>query len=143
VLVQDYHLTLVPRQLRELRPDLRVGHFSHTPWAPPEYFRMLPDRLAVDLLLGLLGADRVGFLTRRWAEAFVRQRLAVRKPATVSAEFRALQQFWKWMLREDEVTVNPMVGLEAPTVPEQPVPVLEVEQMRASPPIHFLRRNPS
>jgi trehalose 6-phosphate synthase len=72
VLVQDYHLTLVPRQLREVRPDLRVAHFSHTPWAPPEYFRMLPDQLAADLLLGLLGADRVGFLTRRWAEAFVR-----------------------------------------------------------------------
>ncbi|MFI5100103.1 MAG: trehalose-6-phosphate synthase [Actinomycetes bacterium] len=72
VLVQDYHLTLVPRQLRELRPDLRVGHFSHTPWAPPEYFAMLPDQLAADLLLGLLGADRAGFLTRRWAEAFVR-----------------------------------------------------------------------
>ena len=72
--------------------------------------------------------DRV---TRRQVEAFVRQRLGVRKPATVSAEFRALQQFWKWMVREDEITVNPMVGLEAPIVPEQPVPVLEVEQMRA------------
>ena len=34
VLVQDYHLTLLPRQLRELRPDLRIAHFSHTPWAP-------------------------------------------------------------------------------------------------------------
>ncbi len=72
VLVQDYHLTLVPRQLRELRPDLRVGHFSHTPWAPPEYFRLLPEALAAELLLGLLGADRAGFLSRRWAEAFVR-----------------------------------------------------------------------
>ena len=70
-------------------------------------------------------------VTRRQVEAFVRHRLDLRKPATVSAEFRALQQFWKWMLREDEITVNPMVGLEAPIVPEQPVPVLEVEQMRA------------
>jgi trehalose 6-phosphate synthase len=70
VLVQDYHLTLVPRMLRELRPDLRIGHFSHTPWAPPDYFRLLPDDIAEQVLTGILGADRAGFLTRRWADAF-------------------------------------------------------------------------
>ena len=70
VLVQDYHLCLVPGMLRELRPDLRIGHFSHTPWAPVDYFRMLPDDIAEQLLHGMLGADRLGFLTRRWADAF-------------------------------------------------------------------------
>ncbi|MET7601760.1 trehalose-6-phosphate synthase [Streptomyces avermitilis] len=70
VLVQDYHLTLVPRMLRELRPDLRIGHFSHTPWAPSEYFRMLPDDIAAQVLSGILGADRAAFLTQRWADAF-------------------------------------------------------------------------
>ncbi|MGW0711398.1 alpha,alpha-trehalose-phosphate synthase (UDP-forming) [Streptomyces sp. NPDC002643] len=70
VLVQDYHLTLVPRMLRELRPDLRIGHFSHTPWAPPDYFRLLPDDIAAQVLSGILGADRAAFLTRRWADAF-------------------------------------------------------------------------
>ncbi|MGW5178980.1 alpha,alpha-trehalose-phosphate synthase (UDP-forming) [Streptomyces sp. NPDC004082] len=70
VLVQDYHLTLVPGMLRELRPDLLIGHFSHTPWAPVDYFRMLPDDIADQVLRGMLGADRLGFLTRRWADAF-------------------------------------------------------------------------
>ncbi len=70
VLVQDYHLTLTPRLLRERRPDLRIGHFSHTPWAPPDYFRLLPDDVAADVLRGVLGADRAGFLTRRWARSF-------------------------------------------------------------------------
>ncbi|MEU2929809.1 trehalose-6-phosphate synthase [Streptomyces sp. NPDC007251] len=70
VLVQDYHLCLVPGMLRELRPDLRIGHFSHTPWAPPEYFRLLPDDIREQLMTGMLGADRVAFLTQRWADAF-------------------------------------------------------------------------
>ncbi|MFE9444972.1 trehalose-6-phosphate synthase [Streptomyces sp. NPDC006602] len=70
VVVQDYHLCLVPGMLRELRPDLRIGHFSHTPWAPPDYFRMLPDDIRAQLLGGMLGADRLGFLTHRWADAF-------------------------------------------------------------------------
>jgi trehalose 6-phosphate synthase len=71
VLVQDYHLCLVPGMLRELRPDLRIGHFSHTPWAPPEYFRMLPEDIRARLVWGMLGADRLAFLTRRWADAFM------------------------------------------------------------------------
>ncbi|MFI7410504.1 trehalose-6-phosphate synthase [Streptomyces sp. NPDC049627] len=71
VLVQDYHLCLVPGMLRELRPDLRIGHFSHTPWAPAEYFRMLPDDIRAQLVWGMLGADRLGFLTWRWAFGFM------------------------------------------------------------------------
>ncbi|QPP08162.1 trehalose-6-phosphate synthase [Streptomyces bathyalis] len=70
VLVQDYHLTLVPGLLRERRPDLRIGHFSHTPWAPPDYYRMLPDAVARQVLRGILGTDRAAFLTRRWARGF-------------------------------------------------------------------------
>ncbi|MFG2354311.1 trehalose-6-phosphate synthase [Streptomyces sp. NPDC048521] len=70
VLIQDYHLALAPRMLRRLRPDLRIGHFSHTPWAPPDYFRLLPDDIAAELLTGILGADRAAFLTHRWANAF-------------------------------------------------------------------------
>ncbi len=70
VLVQDYHLTLAPRLLRQLRPDVRIAHFSHTPWAPPDYFRLLPGDVARDTLLGMLGADHAGFHSRRWANAF-------------------------------------------------------------------------
>ncbi|MGW3369900.1 alpha,alpha-trehalose-phosphate synthase (UDP-forming) [Streptosporangium canum] len=71
VMVQDYHLSLAPAMLRGERPDLRVAHFSHTPWAPPEYFNLLPDDVGVELLEGILGADHAGFLTARWAGAFM------------------------------------------------------------------------
>ncbi|MFF1511475.1 trehalose-6-phosphate synthase [Streptomyces sp. NPDC058326] len=70
VLVQDYHLALVPGQLRELRPDLRIAHFTHTPWAAPEYLRMLPEDIHRELLRGMLGADRLGFHTEAWAASF-------------------------------------------------------------------------
>jgi trehalose 6-phosphate synthase len=70
-MVQDYHLTLVPRMLAERRPDLAIAHFSHTPWAPPEYFALLPDDVAREVLEGILGADHAGFHARRWADAFL------------------------------------------------------------------------
>ncbi|MFD9373199.1 trehalose-6-phosphate synthase [Streptomyces sp. NPDC060020] len=71
VLVQDYHLALVPGQLRALRPDLRIGHFTHTPWASPEFMGMLPDDIRSQLVWGMLGADRLGFHTWAWAANFI------------------------------------------------------------------------
>ncbi len=71
VLIQDYHLMLAPLMLRKLRPDLRISHFTHTPWAGPDYFRILPDGVARAVLAGMLGADRLGFHSQRWAEAFL------------------------------------------------------------------------
>ena len=69
--VQDYHLSLVPRMLADLRPDIRIAHFTHTPWAPPDYYQILPDSVGSELLEGLLGADHAGFQCRRWADAFL------------------------------------------------------------------------
>lgn len=70
VMVQDYHLFLVPKMLRDLRPDVRISHFTHTSWVSADYFRMLPDDVAGELLEGMLGADLLGFHTPRWAAAF-------------------------------------------------------------------------
>jgi alpha,alpha-trehalose-phosphate synthase [UDP-forming] len=59
VLVQDYHFTLVPRMIKQQRPDARVAIFWHIPWPNPEAFSICPwQRELVD---GLLGADLIGF----------------------------------------------------------------------------------
>jgi trehalose 6-phosphate synthase len=71
VAVQDYHLALVPKLLRERRPDVKITHFSHTPWSPPEYYRLLPDDIGREVIEGILGADHAGFQADRWAEAFL------------------------------------------------------------------------
>ncbi|HLY33003.1 MAG TPA: trehalose-6-phosphate synthase [Jatrophihabitantaceae bacterium] len=70
VMIQDYHLFLAPRMLRTMRPDLRIGHFTHTPWVSADYFAMLPDDIAYAIVDGLLGADVIGFHTERWAQLF-------------------------------------------------------------------------
>ncbi|HEY0542736.1 MAG TPA: trehalose-6-phosphate synthase [Actinoallomurus sp.] len=71
IAIQDYHLALVPILLRERRPDLQINHFSHTPWAPPEYYRLLPDDIGRQVLEGILGSDHAGFQSERWAMAFL------------------------------------------------------------------------
>ncbi|MGH3830719.1 MAG: alpha,alpha-trehalose-phosphate synthase (UDP-forming) [Pseudonocardiaceae bacterium] len=69
VWVQDYQLQLVPRMLRELRPDLRIGFFLHIPFPPVELFMQLPWR--TELIRGLLGADLVGFQLPGGAQNFL------------------------------------------------------------------------
>jgi trehalose 6-phosphate synthase len=70
VWVQDYQMQLVPKMLRELRPDLRIGFFLHIPFPPAELFQQLPWRRQI--LEGLLGADLVGFQLAGGAQNFVR-----------------------------------------------------------------------
>ncbi len=70
VLVQDYHLCLVAARLRELRPDLDCVHFHHTPFAPPEWLRPLPDAARRELLEGLAAHRRCGFHSARWADDY-------------------------------------------------------------------------
>lgn len=59
VLLQDYHFALLPRMIKEKRPDARVAIFWHIPWPNPEAFRICPWQS--ELLDGLLGADLIGF----------------------------------------------------------------------------------
>ena len=59
VLVQDYHFALLPRMIKERRPEARLAIFWHIPWPNPEAFGICPwQRQLVD---GLLGADLIGF----------------------------------------------------------------------------------
>ncbi|TFB48981.1 bifunctional alpha,alpha-trehalose-phosphate synthase (UDP-forming)/trehalose-phosphatase [Cryobacterium tagatosivorans] len=59
VWVHDYQLQLVPRMLREARPDLLIGFFNHIPFPPYGIYAQLPWRKQI--LDGLLGADLIGF----------------------------------------------------------------------------------
>lgn len=71
VLVQDYHLSLLPQMLGAQRPDLRTIHFTHTPFADPNTLRILPAGPARQLLLGMATATACGFHTSRWEAAFL------------------------------------------------------------------------
>ena len=62
VLIQDYHFALLPRFVKEARPDARVAIFWHIPWPNPEAFGICPWQ--TEILHGMLGADLIGFHTQ-------------------------------------------------------------------------------
>ncbi|MGH7442326.1 MAG: alpha,alpha-trehalose-phosphate synthase (UDP-forming), partial [bacterium] len=69
VFLQDYHLALVGKMLKEIRPDLTSVLFWHIPWPNPEIFRVCPYKR--ELLEGLLGNDILGFHLRYHADNFM------------------------------------------------------------------------
>ena len=69
VLVQDYHLALLPRMIREALPAATIISFWHIPWPNPEAFAICPWR--EELLDGLLGSTILGFHTQFHVNNFV------------------------------------------------------------------------
>lgn len=59
VWINDFHLMLVPKLLKQRRPDLTVALFLHTTFPPPDIFAVIPWR--EQLLDGLLHLDLFGF----------------------------------------------------------------------------------
>jgi trehalose 6-phosphate synthase len=72
VFFHDYHLYLAPRLVRERRPRVPLAHFVHIPWAQPDYWHVLPERIRRAIHDGLLANDVVGFHADRWRRNFLR-----------------------------------------------------------------------
>jgi trehalose 6-phosphate synthase len=89
VWVQDYQLQLVPRMLRERRPDLKIGFFLHIPFPPIELFMQLPWRRQI--IDGLLGADLIGFQLPGGAQNFLylTRRLVGLEPSRAAVGLRS------------------------------------------------------
>ena len=68
VWVHDYHLLRVPALLRDRIPDVRIGFFLHIPFPHWDLFSTLPARR--ELLIGMLGADVIGFHTTSYRNNF-------------------------------------------------------------------------
>ena len=68
VWVHDYNLWLVPGYLRQMRPDVKIAFFHHTPFPAPDMFNVLPWRR--EIVESLMACDSVGFHIPRYATNF-------------------------------------------------------------------------
>jgi len=69
VLVQDYHLALVPKIVRDHLPYATIIAFWHIPWPNPERYAICP--WFREILEGLLGSSILGFHTRFHCSNFI------------------------------------------------------------------------
>lgn len=67
--IHDYHFALLPRFIREKKPNAKIAFFWHIPWPPWEIFDILPQR--DDILGGLIESDLLGFHTQSYVKNFL------------------------------------------------------------------------
>ncbi|SMY08930.1 glucosylglycerol-phosphate synthase [Flavimaricola marinus] len=130
VWVHDYNLWLVPGYLRDLRPDVRIAFFHHTPFPSADIFNLLPWRKQI--VKSLLACDDIGFHIPRYAANFVsvaRSLFGVepskhdKVPEKWVAEGTALTErvlptYVKFEDREVAISVTP-VGVDTAYIEEQ------------------------
>ncbi len=86
VIVHDYHLYLLPEQVRRELPDAIILHYVHIPWPTPRYWQMIPSAISRRICSSLVNADIVGFQTQQDRESFLASVEAFVPDATVGPD---------------------------------------------------------
>jgi site-specific recombinase XerD len=84
-----------------------------------------------EYLAGVGMPTSVTAIRREHVEAYIEDQLRTRKPSTANFRYRSLQQFFAWAVDEGEIPESPMARMKPPMVPEQPVPVVTEDDLRA------------
>ncbi|MFH1087277.1 MAG: trehalose-6-phosphate synthase [Chloroflexota bacterium] len=69
VFIQDYHLALLSRLIKEKSDNIISAQFWHIPWPAADVFRRCPWQ--EEILRGLLGNDLLGFHIRHHCNSFM------------------------------------------------------------------------
>ncbi|MDO8659641.1 MAG: trehalose-6-phosphate synthase [Candidatus Parcubacteria bacterium] len=93
IIINEYYFTLLPKLIKRIRPDARIGIFWHTPWPSAEAFSICPQRK--EILTGMLSADIIGFNTPQFCNNFI---------DTIGKNIEALIDFDKSSITHNEHT---------------------------------------
>jgi site-specific recombinase XerD len=85
---------------------------------------------SVRMLAGYLDGADVLAATTDDLRRFIAHLLATRSPSTAAVRYRSLQQFYGWAVRDGLVESSPMATMRPPSIPERPVPVVPVDDLR-------------
>jgi site-specific recombinase XerD len=69
--------------------------------------------------------------TRADVDGWLAHLVETKSAATAALRFRSLKVFFNWLVDEGELDVSPMAKMRAPTVPEKPVDVIPIDNVRA------------
>lgn len=115
ILIQDFHLALVPQMIKAGRPDVQIGLFWHIPWPSAEHFSICPWR--TEILEGMLGSDIIGFHTQQHCNNFL---------DTVGKSVESLIDFEQFSItREDRKTFVKPFPISIDFTDSNPAPELK------------------
>lgn len=116
IMLQDYHLYLAARYLREQVPPRKmptIMHFTHIPWPGPEYWRILPPAMRGSILDGMCAVDLLGFQTRDDGLNFLRSCEAYLPEAHIN-----YRRGWVWHRNHISYVRDFPISIDVSTVKE-------------------------
>ena len=104
VFIQDYHFTLLPRMIKEKRPDATIALFWHIPWPNPEVFAICPYHL--EILDGMLGCDLIGFHVQNHCNNFLDTANRLMECRVDTEKFSVVSKNKETLIRSFPISVN-------------------------------------
>jgi site-specific recombinase XerD len=96
---------------------------------PDSYLAVYPDD-PLDEMDYLTPPDEIGEISAKLIEAYIAAEIRRTSPGNASNLYRALQQFFKWLYREEEIAADPFGRLTPPSVVVPPVPVIPDDALK-------------
>jgi len=124
IFVQDYHFTLLPKMIKEKRPDAKIALFWHIPWPTPEAFMICPYQN--EILEGMLGCDLIGFHVQNHCNNFLDTANRLLESRVDTEKFSVVRSGKETFVRAFPISINAHIGDGSFKVE----PVREVEKLR-------------
>ncbi|MDD5259184.1 MAG: trehalose-6-phosphate synthase [bacterium] len=113
VFIQDYHFTLLPRMIKESRPDATIALFWHIPWPNPEVFSICPYYQKI--LDGMLGCDLIGFHVQFHCNNFLETANRLIESRVDTEKFSIVRAGRETVIKPFPISVDPQAGKFADT----------------------------
>ncbi|MFA5199963.1 MAG: trehalose-6-phosphate synthase [Candidatus Omnitrophota bacterium] len=124
IFIQDYHFTLLPKMIKDKRPDAKVALFWHIPWPTPEAFMICPYQN--EILEGMLGCDLIGFHVQNHCNNFLDTANRLLESRVDTEKFSVVRSGKETFIRAFPISINPNIGGRSFKVD----PVRQVEKLK-------------
>ena len=122
VFIQDYHFTLLPKMIKEKRPDATIALFWHIPWSTPEAFSICPFQK--EILDGMLGSDLIGFHVQNHCNNFLDTANRLLESRVDTEKFSVVRFNKETFIRAFPISVNGHIS--SATFKTQPLRQIEI-----------------
>ncbi|MBM3244673.1 MAG: trehalose-6-phosphate synthase [Candidatus Omnitrophica bacterium] len=104
IFIQDYHFTLLPKMIKDKRPDAKVALFWHIPWPTPEAFMICPYQN--EILEGMLGSDLIGFHVQNHCNNFLDTANRLLESRVDTEKFSVVRSGKETFIRAFPISIN-------------------------------------
>ncbi len=119
VFIQDYHFTLLPKMIKEKRPDATIALFWHIPWPNPEVFAICPYQQ--EILGGMLASDLIGFHVQFHCNNFLDTANRLIESRVDTEKFSIVRDNKETFIRAFPISVDGYTGGNMPKVDSEEI----------------------